>query len=58
MPGADAARVREVLLQEQDVLGYDSFDVNPNVGKVAVVGVGMTFMLLSVGSAWFCTKVG
>ena len=41
VPGADAARVREVLLQEQDVLGYDSFDVNPNVGKVAVVGVGM-----------------
>ncbi len=33
--------MREVLLQEQDVLGYDSFDVNPNVGKVAVVGVGM-----------------
>ena len=41
VPGKDAQRVREVLIQEQDNLGYNSFDLNPNVGKVAVVGVGM-----------------
>ena len=41
VPGKDAKRVREVLHQEHDTLGSTSFDDNPNVGKVAVVGVGM-----------------
>ena len=41
IPGSDAARVETALTAAQDTLGYKSFDVNPNVGKVAVVGVGM-----------------
>ncbi|KFI68148.1 ACT domain-containing protein [Bifidobacterium magnum] len=41
IPGAAAKRVQELLFDKQDVLGYTSFDVNTNVGKVAVVGVGM-----------------
>ncbi|CDI67269.1 Aspartokinase [Bifidobacterium animalis subsp. animalis IM386] len=43
IPGSDAARVETALTAAQDTLGYNykSFDVNPNVGKVAVVGVGM-----------------
>lgn len=41
IPGSAATRVEEALTNEQDSLGYKSFDVNPNVGKVAVVGVGM-----------------
>jgi len=30
-----------VLQEKQDELGYQSFDIDANVGKVAVVGVGM-----------------
>lgn len=41
LPGSAAAKVQDVLLEHQEELGYESFDVNPNVGKVAVVGVGM-----------------
>ena len=33
--------VQNTLLDKQEVLGYHSFDVDTNVGKVAVVGVGM-----------------
>ena len=40
-PGSAAAKVREVLQEKQDELGYQSFDIDANVGKVAVVGVGM-----------------
>ena len=36
-----AAKVRDVLQEKQDELGYQSFDIDANVGKVAVVGVGM-----------------
>ena len=39
VPGTAAAKVQEVLQEKQDELGYQSFDAN--VGKVAVVGVGM-----------------
>ena len=39
--GTAAAKVQEVLQEKQDELGYQSFDVDANVGKVAVVGVGM-----------------
>lgn len=41
VPGAVSRRVQEVLQDKQDELGYHSFDVDTNVGKVAVVGVGM-----------------
>ena len=41
VPGTAAAKVQEVLQEKQDELGYQSFDVDANVGKVAVVGVGM-----------------
>ena len=41
VPGSAAAKVREVLQEKQDELGYQSFDIDANVGKVAVVGVGM-----------------
>ena len=41
MPGSAAAKVRDVLQEKQDELGYQSFDIDANVGKVAVVGVGM-----------------
>ena len=40
-PGTAAAKVQEVLQEKQGELGFQSFDVDPNVGKVAVVGVGM-----------------
>ena len=33
--------VQEVLEVKQDELGYQAFEINNNVGKVAVVGVGM-----------------
>ena len=33
--------MRDVLQEKQDELGYQSFDIDANVGKVAVVGVGM-----------------
>ena len=41
VPEAAVKQVQNTLLDKQDVLGYHSFDVNTNVGKVAVVGVGM-----------------
>ena len=54
VPGSAAAKVRDVLQEKQDelgytdygtpeevALGYQSFDIDANVGKVAVVGVGM-----------------
>ena len=41
VPGSAAAKVRDVLQEKQDELGYQSFDIDANVGKVAVVGVGM-----------------
>ena len=37
----DVKQVQNTLLDKQEVLGYHSFDVDTNVGKVAVVGVGM-----------------
>jgi aspartate kinase len=41
VPEESVKQVRDALLDAQDELGYHSFDVNTNVGKVAVVGVGM-----------------
>jgi aspartate kinase len=41
VPGSAAKRVQEVLEDKHEELGYQSFDVNSSVGKVAVVGVGM-----------------
>lgn len=41
VPGTQASIVEEELISKQDELGYTSFDVDENVGKVAVVGVGM-----------------
>ena len=38
VPGSAAAKVRDVLQEKQDELGYQSFDIDANVGKV---GVGM-----------------
>ena len=37
VPGSAAAKVRDVLQEKQDELGYQSFDIDANVGKVAVV---------------------
>ena len=37
VPGTAAAKVQEVLQEKQGELGFQSFDVDPNVGKVAVV---------------------
>ena len=42
VPGTAAAKVQEVLQEKQGELGFQSFDVDPNVGKVAVVGVGIS----------------
>ena len=33
--------MQDLLQNKHDELGYQSFDVNKSVGKVAVVGVGM-----------------
>lgn len=41
VPEAAVKQVREILIERHDVLGYKSFDIDTNVGKVAVVGVGM-----------------
>ena len=41
VPESAVRQVREVLLAQHDELGYNEFDVDTNVGKVAVVGVGM-----------------
>ena len=37
VPGTAAAKVQEVLQEKQGELGFQSFDVAPNVGKVAVM---------------------
>ncbi|OZG65209.1 aspartate kinase [Bifidobacterium hapali] len=41
VPESAVKQVQGVLLDKHDELGYRSFDVDTNVGKVAVVGVGM-----------------
>ena len=41
VPESAVKQVQNTLLDKQEVLGYHSFDVDTNVGKVAVVGVGM-----------------
>ena len=41
VPEASVRQVQDVLLEKHEELGYKSFDVDVNVGKVAVVGVGM-----------------
>ena len=41
VPEATVREVENVLIDKHDELGYRSFDVDTNVGKVAVVGVGM-----------------
>lgn len=41
VPESSSRRVGDVLRANRDVLGYQAVDVNPRVGKVAVVGVGM-----------------
>lgn len=41
VPESTVKQVQGVLLDKHDELGYRSFDVDTNVGKVAVVGVGM-----------------
>ncbi|MCH4209082.1 ACT domain-containing protein [Bifidobacterium sp.] len=41
VPSSTARHVQDVLEDKHEDLGYQSFDVNSNVGKVAVVGVGM-----------------
>ena len=41
VPESAVKQVQEILIEKHDVLGYKSFDVDSNVGKVAVVGVGM-----------------
>ncbi|WP_300765933.1 ACT domain-containing protein [uncultured Bifidobacterium sp.] len=41
VPESSSRSVEEVLKENRDVLGYQAVDVNPRVGKVAVVGVGM-----------------
>ena len=41
VPESDTKRAETVLESQQREFGYQSYDVNANVGKVAVVGVGM-----------------
>ncbi len=43
VPESTVKEVENVLIGKHDELGYKSFDVNRNVGKVAVVGVGMKY---------------
>ena len=38
VPESAVKQVQNTLLDKQEVLGYHSFDVDTNVGKVAVVG--------------------
>ena len=40
-PETSKRQIEETLLDRQDELGYQSFELDTNVGKVAVVGVGM-----------------
>lgn len=41
VPSVNEQIVRDVLQERHDVLGYESFEIDSEVGKVAVVGVGM-----------------
>ncbi|WP_236022498.1 ACT domain-containing protein [Bifidobacterium phasiani] len=41
VPETTVRNVQDVLQDKQEDLGYQSFEINNNVGKVAVVGVGM-----------------
>ncbi|RBP97256.1 aspartate kinase [Bifidobacterium aemilianum] len=41
VPGSTTRQVRDLLESKEEELGYLSYDVNAEVGKVAVVGVGM-----------------
>lgn len=41
VPESTIDRVREALQEARKELGYQSFDANDSIGKVAVVGVGM-----------------
>lgn len=41
VPETAVKQVQDLLQNKHDELGYQSFDVNKSVGKVAVVGVGM-----------------
>ncbi|MBT1161369.1 MULTISPECIES: ACT domain-containing protein [Bifidobacterium] len=41
VPESTVKQVEDVLLDKHEELGYRSFDIDTNVGKVAVVGVGM-----------------
>lgn len=41
VPESTVKQVEDVLFDKHDELGYRSFDIDTNVGKVAVVGVGM-----------------
>lgn len=41
VPESSVKQVKDVLEAKRDELGYASYDVDTNVGKVAVVGVGM-----------------
>lgn len=38
---AQVRDVEKVLGQQRDELGYESYDINTDVGKIALVGVGM-----------------
>lgn len=40
-PETSKRQIEETLIDRQEELGYQSFEVDTNVGKVAVVGVGM-----------------
>ncbi|OZG62063.1 aspartate kinase [Bifidobacterium lemurum] len=41
VPESYVRQVQDALLEKHEELGYKEFDVDTNVGKVAVVGVGM-----------------
>lgn len=41
VPESSVKQVEDVLKDKRDELGYQSFDIDTKVGKVAVVGVGM-----------------
>ncbi|MBM6699206.1 ACT domain-containing protein [Bifidobacterium pullorum subsp. saeculare] len=41
VPESSVREVQDVLIAKHEELGYREFDVDVNVGKVAVVGVGM-----------------
>ena len=43
VPGSAAAKVREVLQEKQDELGYQSFDIDANVGMKTHSGLAAKF---------------